>query len=220
MRGNASRPLAALVFCTATLFAVPGEAQNLAWPSDSPKQNASAPWPSAAPGTSAPTPAAANPPPMMSMPGSAPMTPVPQAANPGAGAPPCMAEFTKLQTETEKHGKAAKDAGKRKVSREEMCTQLKSFASAIGKWAKYTTDNAASCGIPPKVVDQLKAGASNIAKSRDQVCAGGTASPGKPPTPTLSDALGTTILSTPDTTTKPSVATGTLDTLTGTPIGR
>lgn len=130
-----------------------------------------------------------------------------------------MAEFSKLQAATDKYGKAAKDASKRKVSREEMCKRLKSFAGAIGKWAKYTADNAASCGIPSKVVDQLKAGAANIAKSRNQVCAAGVAGPARAPTPTLSDALGTTVMPTTESA-RPSIATGTLDTLTGVPIGR
>lgn len=239
MLGKASRPLAALVFCAATLFAVRGEAQNLPWPNaakqdapaapwpstaparkaPTPANAAAAPWPSAAPGGRAPTPAAASPAPMMSMPGSAPMTPVPQAGAPGGGNPPCMAEFSKLQAATDKYGKAAKDASKRKVSREEMCKRLKSFAGAIGKWAKYTADNAASCGIPSKVVDQLKAGAANIAKSRNQVCAAGVAGPARAPTPTLSDALGTTVMPTTESA-RPSIATGTLDTLTGVPIGR
>lgn len=238
MLGKASRPLAALVFCTAALFAFRGEAQNLPWP-DAPKQNApaapwpsaapaarapapasteAAPWPSNSPGGRAPTPAAASPAPMMSMPGAAPMTPVPQAGASGRGSPPCLAEFSKLQAATDKYGKAAREASKRKVPREEMCTRLKSFAGAIGKWANYTAENAANCGIPPEVVEKLKAGASNIAKSRDQVCSAGPA-PGRPAAPTLSDALGTTVMPTTEST-RPSIATGTLDTLTGVPIGR
>lgn len=221
MLGKASRPLAALVFCTAALFAVHGKAQTLPWP-DAAKQNApAAPWPSTAPGGSAPTPAAASPAPMMSTPDAAPMTPIPQAGGPrgGDGGAPCMTEFSKLQTETDKYGKAAKDASKRKVAREEMCKHLKSFAGAIGKWAKYAANNASSCGIPSKIVKQLEAGAANIAKSRDQVCADGMAGPGRAPTPTLSDALGTTVMPTTESA-RPSIATGTLDTLTGVPIGR
>lgn len=155
------------------------------------------------------------------------MTPVPQAGGPGGPGGPggagsgCMAEFSKLQSETEKRGNAAKDGGKRKVAREEMCKLLQGFATAIGKWAKYTEANASACGIPGKIVEQLKAGATNIAKSREQVCSGGpmAGGPGKPPTPTLSDALGTTVMPTTEST-RPTVSTGTLDTLTGAPIGR
>lgn len=220
MLGKTSRPLAALVFCTAALFAVRGEAQNLPWP-DAPKQQNAPAWPTAPSGAS-PSPAAASPPPMMTMPGAAPMTPAPRAGGlgGGAGGAPCMAEFTKLQAETDKHGKATKDASKRKAPREEMCKRLTSFASAIGKWAKYTSDHAASCGIPSKIVSQLKAGAENIAKSKEQVCAGGGPGPGQAAAPTLSDALGQTAMPTPEAKTRPSIATGTLDTLTGVPIGR
>ena len=131
-----------------------------------------------------------------------------------------MAEFTKLQTETDKHAKATKDASKQKAPREEMCKRLTTFAAAIGKWAKYTADHASSCGIPPKIVDQLKAGATNIAKSKEQVCGGGGMAGGPAPAPTLSDALGQTVMPTPEAKTRPSIATGTLDTLTGVPIGR
>jgi hypothetical protein len=132
-----------------------------------------------------------------------------------------MDEFTKLQSETEKRAKAAKAAGQRKVAREEMCKFVQAFATAIGKWAKYTEDNASKCGIPGKIIEQLKAGHANIAKSSQQVCSGeGLAGgPAKPPTPTLSDALGTTAMPTTESA-KPKLSTGTLDTLTGTPIGR
>jgi hypothetical protein len=224
MLGKTSRLLAAMVFCTAALLAVRGEAETLPWPGETSRQNAPTAWPTP-PAGRASTPAAASPAPMMSTPGAGPMTPIPGASGPGgggagAGGAPCMAEFTRLQAETDKHAKAAKEASKRKVSREQMCTQLKSFAAAIGKWAKYTADHAASCGIPSKIVSQLKAGAANIAKSKEQVCAGGMAGPGRPAAPTLSDALGQTAMPTAEPTSRPSVATGTLDTLTGVPIGR
>lgn len=219
MLGKALLPLAALVFCTAALLAVRGEAQTLPWPGQTSRQNAPTAWPTP-PAGRASTPAAVSPAPMMGAPAAAPMTPVPRAGSPGGGAPPCMAEFTRLQAETDKHAKAAKEASKRKVPREQMCTQLKSFAAAIKKWAKYTADHASSCGIPSKVVDQIKVGAANIAKSKEQVCAGGMAGPGRPAAPTLSDALGQTAMPTAEPASRPSIATGTFDTLTGVPIGR
>jgi len=154
---------------------------------------------------------------MMGMPGAAPMTPVPQTG--GRGEPPCMAEFNRLQAETDKHGGATKAASKRKAPREEMCKRLTSFAAAIGKWAKYTAEHAASCGIPAKIVSQLKAGAANIAKNKGQVCGGGLAGPARA-APTLSDALGQTIMPTAEPKNRRSLATGTLDTLTGATIGR
>ena len=148
-----------------------------------------------------------------------PMTPVPQAGGPGGNAPPCMEEFTKLQAETDKRAKAAKAAGQRKAPREEMCKVLQAFEGAIGKWAKYVKDNSASCGIPPKIGQQLATGHMNIANNAKAVCSGQGVAGGAPRAPTLSDALGTTQMPTPEPN-RPSVATGTFDTLTGTPLGR
>ncbi len=131
-----------------------------------------------------------------------------------------MEEFAKLQAETDKRAKATKAAGQRKAPREEMCKQLQAFESALGKWAKYVKDNASACGIPSNVVDQLKTGHSNIASNAKQVCDGGALGGGpKAAAPTLSDALGTTYMPTPETN-RPTPATGTLNTLTGTPLGR
>jgi hypothetical protein len=132
-----------------------------------------------------------------------------------------MDEFGKLQAETDKRAKAAKAGGQRKAQREEMCKLLQAFEGAIGKWAKYVKDNSSTCGIPEKIVEQLKGGHANIAKSAKQVCEGGAlgGGPAKAATPTLSDALGTTRMPASDTT-RPSAVTGTLNTLTGTPLGR
>jgi hypothetical protein len=130
-----------------------------------------------------------------------------------------MEEFTKHQAETDKRAKTARDAGKRKAPREEMCKHLQAFESAIGKWAKYVKDNASSCGIPEKITDQIKAGHANIAKTAKQVCDAGIGGGGQAPTPTLSDALGTSRMPSLETT-RPSTSTGTLNTLTGSPLGR
>ena len=80
--------------------------------------------------------------------GAGPMTPVPPQGQAGGNASPCMEEFTKLQSETDKRAKAAKAGGQRKAQREEMCKLLQAFEGAIGKWAKYVKDNSSSCGIP------------------------------------------------------------------------
>jgi hypothetical protein len=101
-----------------------------------------------------------------------------------------------------------------------MCKLLKAFEGALGKWVKFVKDNSSTCGIPSQVQDQLSKGHDNIAKTAKQVCEGGVlgGGPGKPPTPTLSDALGTTNIPTADT--SRNVKTGTFNTLTGTPLGR
>lgn len=220
MRKLVSSSLAAIAFTAVALLAGRGEAQTLPWPTDAPPTGATA-WPTNPPQAGGPAPAPMSAAPMSAGPAAAgPMTPIPPQGQAGGGGPPCLEEFSKLQAETDKRAKAAKDAGQRKVAREELCKLLQSFEGAIGKWAKYAKDNSSSCGIPPNIVDQLKAGHTNIVTTTKKVCDGGGPVAGqKPPTPTLSDALGTTRLPTTDTT-RPSARTGTLNTLTGTPLGR
>lgn len=220
MRTIVSGSVAALTFTAAALLAVQCEAQVLPWPTDPPATSSgTSPWPSSPPRAGGP---AAAPAPVMAPMGAGPMTPVPPQAGPGPGGGdggPCMDEFAKLQTETDKRAKAAREGGARKAPREEMCKLMQSFEGALGKWAKYVKDNSSKCGIPPKIYEQLSKGHDNIAKSAKQVCdAGIGGAPGKPATPTLSDALGTTQIPTASTSRK--AATGTFNTLTGTPLGQ
>jgi len=225
MRTIVSGSLAALVFSAAALLAVRGDAQTLPWPTNSPANSAApAPWPTNPPRAGEPAPAA-TPAPIMTPPmGAAPMTPIPPQAGVGpgggGGTPPCMDEFTKLQTETDKRAKAAKAGGQRKAKREEMCKLLRAFEGALNKWVKYVKNNSSKCGIPSQVYDQLSKGHDNIAKTAKQVCEGGVlgGGTGKPKTPTLSDALGTTRIPTAET--SRNAVTGTFNTLTGTPFGR
>lgn len=197
------------------------------WPSDPPAQSgggANAPWPSSQPRAgSMPMQSPMGAAPM----GAGPMTPVPPRAGgpggPGGGAPPCMDEFTKLQAETDKRGKAAKAGVEKKVPREELCKLFTGFASAIGNWAKFARDKAPTCGIPPNVVEQLKVGSVNIGKTAKQACAAGPVGPGPAAAgpPSLSEALGTArapVTTSPGGGTKPS--TGTFNTLTGSSIAR
>lgn len=177
--------------------------QTLPWPTDSPRPAATAPWPGA--------PAAAP----MPAPGMSPVG-VPPQASPfgGGGMPPCMAEFAKLRDEVQKKGLAAKAAGQRKVPREEMCKHITAYSTAELKWVKYTETNVTTCGIPAEVVQQLKQVHTNTEQTREKICAPAAAAA----PPSLSDALGTTRLPTPQTTSK--TGSGTLDTLTGSVIQR
>jgi hypothetical protein len=142
--------------------------------------------------------------------------PPPQASpfGGGGGMPPCMEEFGKLRDEVQKRGLAAKAAGARKVSREEMCKHITAYSAAELKWVKFTESSVASCGIPVQVVNQLKEVHGHTEQTKEKICAAGPAAAGPP---SLSDALGTTKLPTPDTTKSGS---GTLDTLTGNAIQR
>lgn len=193
------------------------------WPGDPPQSGgAGAPWPSSS------TPRAGMAPSPAPM-GAGPMTPVPpRAGGPGAGPgpaaggqPPCMDEFSKLQAETDKRGKAAKAGVDKKVPREELCKLFQGFATAIGNWAKFARDKAPTCGIPPTIVTQLAAGSTNIAKNAKQVCAAGPIGAGPAGPPSLSEALGTAsapVTATPSGGAKP--GTGTFNTLTGSSIAR
>jgi hypothetical protein len=131
----------------------------------------------------------------------------------GGGVPPCMAEFAKLRDDVQKRGLAAKAAGQRKVSSEEMCKHIMDYSAAELKWVKYTEANITSCGIPAEVAQQLKQVHSNTEQTKAKICAAG---PSAAP-PSLSDALGTSRLPTPETTKSGS---GTLDTLTGPALQR
>jgi len=139
----------------------------------------------------------------------------------GMGGPPrenpCMTEFTKLRTGVENAGKVAKAINDRKGTREEFCKAITNLHGAQVKWVKYTSDHAKNCGIPPDVVTQLKAGATNLNKMKTNICSGGAAGGGAPPAPSLSEALGTATMPTTSDD-APRRRGGTLDTLTGAPI--
>ena len=104
---------------------------------------------------------------------------------------------------------------KKKVTREEACTLMKSYAAAEAKVVKYITENAQSCGIPGEAATQMKANHTRTLKTQAQVCAAGAAA--KPTGPGLSEALGTTRGGTLD---PLAPNNGTLDTLTGNVLSR
>ena len=126
-----------------------------------------------------------------------------------------MGEFTKLREDVQKHAMAAKAASERKVSREEMCKHIQAYSAAELKWVKFTEANTSSCGIPAQVAQQLKQVHANTEQTKAKVCAAQPVAAA--PAPSLSDALGTTRLPTPETT---RTGSGTLDTLTGNAIQR
>lgn len=190
-------------------------AQTLPWPTDSPRAGAPAPWPGDRALPASPMPASPMPASPMSAPTMTPMAVPPQASPFGSagGTPPCIAEFAKLRDDVQKRGLAAKAAGQRKVSREEMCKHITAYSVAELKWVKYTETNVQTCGIPAEVVQQLKQVHSNTEQTKEKICAPAPAAAA----PSLSDALGTWRLPAPDT--KKS-AGGSLDTLTGSALAR
>jgi hypothetical protein len=109
---------------------------------------------------------------------------------PSGGPPPCAVEFGKLREEVQKRGAAAKAAGDRKATREEMCKLVQNFSAAESKWLKFTEAGVTSCGIPPEVVTQLKQVHARTEQAQKNICSAGPAAAAQA-APSLSDALGT-----------------------------
>ena len=211
----------ALALAIAAGWAATAGAQTLPWPTNSPQpQPQQAPWPGSQPAQ--PAVGMAQPAPMMG--GGAMQGP---GAGPGAGPGPgpgatpeqqaCLREFTNYREEVEKRALAAKSGSEKKVQREEMCKLVTAYSAAEAKWIKYSEDHVANCGIPKQVVEQIKTVHVRTADIRSKICAAGPQA-GPPAAPSLSDALGTTQLSTPQT--EKRKAGGTLDTLTGNALTR
>ena len=96
------------------------------------------------------------------------MLPACQAA---AQTSPCRAEFAELRDDVQQKGLAAKAAGQRKASREEMCKHITAYSAAELKWVKYTEANVESCAIAAEVVSQLKQVHSNTEQTMEKICA-------------------------------------------------
>jgi len=84
--------------------------------------------------------------------------------------PPCMAQFAKLREDVEKKGVAAKAAGARKVTREELCQHITVYYSAYLKWVRFTELKFASCGIPVSVLEELKQLLDPTDQTRKKIC--------------------------------------------------
>jgi len=117
----------------------------------------------------------------------------------GAGTPPppssapseaCMKSFMPLREEAEKRGKMIKAASERRAPPDEACKLIKNYSQAETNMIKYVEVNAAKCGIPPQIAEQLKAGHKNTDKMQKQVCAVAEQRPTGPAGPSLSEVLG------------------------------
>lgn len=153
-----------------------------------------------------------------------------QASFPGAGASPfaapptqggpsddCMKNFLPLRQEAEKRGHLLKLAGERKATAEEACKLITSFIQAEVKMIKYVEVNAAKCGIPPQIHDQLKKGHEGSEGMRSRICGAAAQmknAPQGPVGPSLSEVLGSAAQLPEAATAKKSGGT-TFDTLSG-----
>jgi hypothetical protein len=116
------------------------------------------------------------------------------APAPQAGGPPdaCMKGFLPLREEAEKRGKMIKAASDRKAPPEEACKLIGNFGAAETKMINFVQANAAKCGIPAQVLDQLKTGHKNTEAMQQKVCgfAQQAAQQRAAATPSLSEVLG------------------------------
>jgi hypothetical protein len=168
-------------------FPAPLPGQSAA-PAPSMPANASPfPGPPSAPQSGAPSPFPAT--------GAAPMSggggafsPAPPTAG---GSEACMKAFLPLREEAEKRGKMIKAASDRKAA-PYACKLISNFGAAEVKMIKYIEANAAKCGIPPQVGDQMKAGHKQTEAMQQKVCAMAQqmSQQKAAATPSLSEVLG------------------------------
>jgi hypothetical protein len=140
----------------------------------------------------------------------------PQAAG---GQDACMKGFIPLREEAEKRGKLIKAASDRHAPPAEACKLLANFGQAELKMIKYIETNAAKCGIPPQVGDQLKGGHKNTEAMQKKVCdVAQQVQTRGPAGPSLSEVLGSSAALPEATPTKKGGST--FDTLNGNVLAR
>ena len=102
-----------------------------------------------------------------------------------------MTAFVPLREDAEKKGKLIKAASDRHASPEEACKIIGNYGTAEVKMIEYVKTNSAKCGIPPQILDQLKAGHKNTEALLTKVCAVAEQMKTRGPAgPSLSEVLG------------------------------
>jgi hypothetical protein len=144
---------------------------------------------------------------------SAQIQPAPQQAQ--QQPPPCVQEFIKLRSDTEKKALAIRNASAHKASPKEACGLFNTYSAAEEKMLKYAADNTVWCGIPQQVVDQIKTSHVRTAELRTRICNAAAQAQMAPRGPSLSDALGSPV---PDSN-NIKTGRGTFDTLSGSALG-
>src|SRR5499427_5674209 len=165
---------------------------------------------------------------MPGMPGSPGMSPGP-GTSPGmpgmpGGAfsapqapPPACQQLLANRDDVSKHGQALQAAGQKKAPPEELCKLFKAFLSVEDKMLKGLEEHSATCGVPAEVLKQVKAGHSKASQMGKQVCDVAAQGP-RPAGPSLSDALGATLLFKDTATTEK--GSSTFDTLSGSALSQ
>jgi hypothetical protein len=183
------------------------------------------PFPGQAPGGLAPFPSGAAPAPFPTN-GAAPLgtagfAPPPPASQQGA-ADNCMKQFMPMREDAEKKGQMIRTASEHHATPEEACKLIRNFGQAELKMIKYVEANAAKCGIPPQVPEQLKNGHKNTETMQGKVCAVAQQQQQQqkvPTGPSLSDVLGSSA-ELPDANTAKKSGGSTFDTLNGNVLAR
>lgn len=136
---------------------------------------------------------------------------------PGQQPPPCIKKFIDLRNDAASKAKVLEAAGKRKhkPTAQEACHLFTVFSSAEAKLLKYASENVTWCGIPLRVVEQMKKAHARTTATRTRICRVAAEQRARPRGPTLSDALGATA---PDAN-NIKAGGGTFDTLTGSALG-
>jgi len=131
----------------------------------------------------------------------------------------CLKGFAPLREDAEKRGKLIKAASDRHAPPDEACKLIGNFGQAEIKMIKYVEANAAKCGIPPQIPEQLKNGHKNTEVMLKKVC-DAAASGGQrgPSGPSLSEVLGSSAALPEATATKKGGST--FDTLNGNVLTR
>ena len=124
--------------------------------------------------------------------------------------------FPSIREDVEKGAAVIRAASERKAPREEVCPLFKSFAAKEGKMLSFLETNQKLCGVPPKIIVQMKTNHAKTVQLRNTVCSTGPVGPAAGPT--LSDALGGPVIA--DDTSAKLPGRGTFDTLTGNALQR
>ena len=121
--------------------------------------------------------------------GAAALGPPPQAA--GGPGEACMKAFIPLRDEAEKRGKLIKAASERHAQAEEACKLIENYSQAELKMMKYVSLNAAKCGIPPQIPEQMKKTHEGTQATLKKICGMAQAQQQRAPAgPSLSEVLG------------------------------
>jgi hypothetical protein len=120
--------------------------------------------------------------------------------------------FPTIREDVEKSAALIKTASERKATREEVCPLFKTFAAKEGKMIAFLETHQKLCGVPPKIIVQVKTNHAGTIRIRNAVCSSGPM-PGAARGPTLSDALGGPVIA--DDASAKLPGRGTFDTLTG-----